>query len=52
MIKLQMFGAWFAAFSLGIAVLIALTVADFFVTLFELPFDTWELVKEKFEEIE
>ena len=52
MIQLQMFTAWFLAFVLGIALLIALTIADFFITLFELPFDAWELVKEKFEQIE
>lgn len=52
MIRLQMSVAWIAAFVLGIALLVALTIADFFITLYELPFDTWELVKEKFEEIE
>jgi len=50
MIRLQMYGAWIAAFVLGIALLSALTIADFFTTLFELPFDTWQLVKEKFDE--
>lgn len=47
-----MLATWVPTFIIGITILLALSIADFVVTLFELPFDTWELVKEKFDQIE
>lgn len=52
MIKLEMLFTWTLGFIIGFALLIAVTAAEFLQDLFELPFDTWEIVKEKYEEIE
>lgn len=47
-----MFFAWVLGFILALALLIALTAAELIVELFELPFETWDVVKEKYEESE
>lgn len=52
MIKLEMAFLWLIAVIAGFAFLVAWTIADFFITLFELPFDSWEIVKEKYQEEE
>lgn len=45
-----MFLTWVIGMIAGIVILVAWTITDFFYTLFNLPFDTWEIVKEKFLE--
>lgn len=42
--------AWVLGLIAGICVLTAWSIFDFLYTLFELPFDTWEVVKEKYLE--
>lgn len=51
MIKLEMYFTLFIGIVLGLALLVAMTIVDFIYNLYELPFDTWDVVKEKYEEM-
>jgi hypothetical protein len=52
MIKLEMYVSWLIGFILGVFILTALTLVGYLQDLFDLPLDAWDIVKNKYDEIE